>query len=64
LNGDAFGKFKNGFAIARDVVAAAAVIGGAKDGGQAAVLDAYYATLVTPFCLAAVASYFDGVGIN
>jgi alpha/beta superfamily hydrolase len=63
-NADPFSKFKNGFAIAKDIVAAAAVIGGATDGGQAAVLDAYHATLVAPFCLAAVASYFDGVGIN
>jgi alpha/beta superfamily hydrolase len=58
---DPFSSFKNGFSIAKDVVAATAVIGGAKDGGQSAVLNAYHATLVAPFCLAAVASFFDGV---
>jgi predicted dienelactone hydrolase len=58
---DPFGSFKNGFTVAKDVIAATAVIKGAKDGGQAAVLDAYHATLVAPFCLAAVASFFDGM---
>jgi len=40
-------------------VAAAAVIQGATDGGATAVFEAYHATLVAPFCLAAVRSYFD-----
>jgi len=57
---DPFGNVKNAFSVAKDVVAAAAVIGGAQDGGQSAVLDVYHAGLVAPFCLAAVTSFFDG----
>jgi hypothetical protein len=36
-----------------------AVVGGATDGGDAAVLDAYHALLVPPFCLNAAKSFFD-----
>jgi Prolyl oligopeptidase family len=50
---------KNGFAAAKAAVAAAAVIGGAGDGGAMAVLQDYHATLVPPFCLSAVKSFFD-----
>jgi hypothetical protein len=38
---------------------ASAILGGATDGGDAAVLAAYHAGLVPPFCLTAVKSFFD-----
>ena len=50
---------KLGFNTAKEAIAAAAVAGGATDGGAAAVADAYHSSLVPPFCLAAVQSYFD-----
>lgn len=49
-----------GFSAAKEVVAAAAIAGGATDGGAQAVADAYHSSLVPPFCLAAVQSYFGG----
>lgn len=51
---------KLGFNAAKEAVAAAAIAGGATDGGAQAVADDYHATLVPPFCLAAVQSYFNG----
>lgn len=51
---------KNEFAAVKAAVAAAAVVGGASDGGAMAVLQDYHATLVPPFCLYAVKSFFDG----
>lgn len=51
---------KLAFNTAKAAVAASAVAGGATDGGAAAVAEAYHSTLVPPFCLAAVQSYFDG----
>lgn len=51
---------KLGFNTAKESIALAAVAGGATDGGAAAVADAYHSSLVPPFCLAAVQSYFDG----
>lgn len=51
---------KLAFNTAKAAVAAAAISGGATDGGAAAVADAYHSSLVPPFCLAAVQSYFDG----
>jgi poly(3-hydroxybutyrate) depolymerase len=57
---DPYANEKNGFAAAKAVVAAAAVVSGATDGGALAVLQDYHATLVPPFCLYAVKSYFDG----
>jgi hypothetical protein len=51
---------KLGFNTAKAGVAAAAIAGGATDGGAAAVAEAYHSTLVPPFCLAAVQSFFDG----
>jgi hypothetical protein len=45
--------------VAKDAVAAAAIIGGATDGGYAAVETAYHSTLVPPFCLSAAKSFFD-----
>ncbi|HEY0683748.1 MAG TPA: lipase family protein [Steroidobacter sp.] len=50
---------KLGFNTAKASIAASAVAGGATDGGAAAVAEAYHSTLVPPFCLAAVQSYFD-----
>jgi hypothetical protein len=41
------------------LVIAAAVAGGATDGGALAVLEAYHAGLVPPFCLSAAKSFFD-----
>jgi hypothetical protein len=57
---DPYGSEKNGFAAAKAAVEAAAVLGGASDGGAMEVLKAYHATLVPPFCVYAVKSFFDG----
>lgn len=51
---------KLAFNTAKEGVALAAVAGGATDGGAAAVAEAYHSSLVPPFCLAAVQSFFDG----
>jgi alpha-beta hydrolase superfamily lysophospholipase len=51
---------KLAFNTAKEAFAASAVAGGATDGGAAAVAEAYHSSLVPPFCLAAVQSYFDG----
>jgi pimeloyl-ACP methyl ester carboxylesterase len=59
-SGDPYANEKTGFAAAKAAVAAAAVIGGATDGGAMAVLQVYHATLLPPFCLYAVKSFFDG----
>jgi hypothetical protein len=59
-SGDPYANEKIGFAAAKTAVAAAAVVGGATDGGALAVLQDYHAGLVPPFCLYAVKSYFDG----
>jgi dienelactone hydrolase len=59
-SGDPYANEKTGFAAAKAAVAAAAVVGGATDGGAMAVLQDYHATLVPPFCLYAVKSFFDG----
>lgn len=56
---DPYAARKLGFAAAKAAVAASAVAGGATDGGRAAVVDAYHSTLVPPFCLSAVKSFFD-----
>jgi predicted esterase len=56
---DPYAARKLGFAGAKAAVAAAAVSGGATDGGAAAVIEAYHSTLVPPFCLSAVKSFFD-----
>jgi predicted esterase len=56
--GDPYAGLKNDFAIAKNLVAAAAVAQGATDGGALAVAEAYHATLVAPFCFAAVKSFF------
>ncbi len=56
---DPYGSLKQEFQIAKQVVAAASVAQGATDGGTIAVLEAYHATLVAPFCLAATKRFFD-----
>jgi hypothetical protein len=55
---DPYGTLKQDFAIAKALVAAAAVAQGATDGGAFAVAEAYHATLVAPFCFAATRSFF------
>jgi pimeloyl-ACP methyl ester carboxylesterase len=57
---DPYADEKDGFAAAKAAVEAAAVVGGATDGGALAVLQDYHATLVPPFCLYAVKTFFDG----
>jgi hypothetical protein len=47
------------FAVAKAAVAADAIANGATDGGTAAVLEAYHAELVAPFCAAAAALFFS-----
>jgi predicted esterase len=51
---------KVGFDAAKQLVAAAAIAGGATDNGAAAVADVYHSTLVPPFCLAAAKTFFSG----
>ncbi|HEY1724947.1 MAG TPA: prolyl oligopeptidase family serine peptidase [Steroidobacteraceae bacterium] len=53
------GSLQSEFRVAKQALAAAAVLHGATDGGTAAVFEAYHATLVAPFCLAAVINYFN-----
>jgi hypothetical protein len=55
---DPYADLKAKFATAKLLVAATAIAQGATDGGASAVIDAYHATLVPPFCLSAVRSFF------
>jgi len=55
---DPYANLKQDFGLAKDLVAATAVAQGAADGGAFAVAEAYHATLVAPFCFAAVRSFF------
>jgi prolyl oligopeptidase family protein len=55
---DPYADLKKDFAIAKELIAAAAVAQGATDGGALAVAEAYHATLVAPFCFAAVKTFF------
>jgi hypothetical protein len=55
---DPYAGLKRDFALAKELVAATAVAQGATDGGATAFAEAYHATLVPPFCLAAVKSFF------
>jgi hypothetical protein len=57
---DPYADVKNGFTVAKAAVAAAAIAGGATDGGRVAVLSDYHAGLVPPFCLYAVEKFFGG----
>ncbi|KDB06080.1 hypothetical protein LIG30_4468 [Burkholderia sp. lig30] len=56
---DAYAAVKQGFALAKVTLAAQAVAAGAKDGGAAAVLQAYHADLVAPFCMSAARAFFS-----
>lgn len=56
---DPYAALKNGFEAAKAATAAAAIAQGASDGGASAVFNAYHATLVAPFCLAAVVQLFN-----
>jgi acetyl esterase/lipase len=57
---DPWADVKDAFAAAKAAVIAAAIAGGATDGGQVAVLTDYHTGLVPPFCLYAVEKYFGG----
>jgi hypothetical protein len=57
---DPYSQLQTAFVAAKALVASAAVLAGATDGGDAAVLADYHAGLVAPFCVAAVRSFFDG----
>jgi hypothetical protein len=50
--GDRYAALKAAFNVAKGVVSTT--------GGEAAMLAAYHSTLVPPFCLSAVKSFFDG----
>jgi hypothetical protein len=56
--GDPYASQRSGFATAKLAVSVLAVAQGASDGGSTAVFEAYHATLVAPFCLAAVRTFF------
>jgi hypothetical protein len=60
-SGDPYSDLRSGFQAAKDAVRTAAVLGGASDGGDEAVQDAYHAGLVPPFCLSAAKRFFDGL---
>jgi alpha/beta superfamily hydrolase len=55
---DPYATLKQEFEAAKALVAADAIAQGATDGGAFAVAEAYHATLVAPFCFAAVRAYF------
>ena len=57
--GDPYSDLKARFAVVKALVAFAAVIRGARDGGASAVLQAYHTALVPPFCVSAAKSFFD-----
>lgn len=56
--GGPYANLQKDFVLAKALIAAAAVAQGASDGGALAVAEAYHATLVAPFCLAAVKTFF------
>ena len=57
--GDPYSDLRTSFQAAKDAIRTAAVVGGATDGGDQAVQEAYHATLVSPFCLSATKRFFD-----
>jgi hypothetical protein len=61
LANDPYAGPKHDFGLAKQLITADAVLHGATDGGAFAVASAYHATLVAPFCFAAVKSFFDGL---
>jgi hypothetical protein len=56
---DPYAGLKHDFVLAKDLVIAAAIAGGATDGGALAVLEHYHAGLVPPFCFTAAKTFFD-----
>lgn len=58
--GDPDVTLKLAFNTAKESIALSAIASGATDGGAAAVAEAYHSSLVPPFCLSAVQSFFDG----
>jgi hypothetical protein len=56
---DPFAAVKTGFAQAEAAVAQQAIQAGATDSGASAVLQAYHADLVAPFCMAAARGFFS-----
>ena len=59
--GGPYGSLQSDFQTAKTAIADSAVLQGASDGGRAAVFEAYHATLVAPFCIAAVVQFFDSL---
>ena len=59
-SGDPYSDLRTSFQAAKDAVRTTAVVGGATDGGDSAVQNAYHAGLVPPFCLSAAKRFFDG----
>jgi hypothetical protein len=57
--GGPYGYIKDGFRTTKDIIALAAIFGGASDDGRSAVLDQYHTVLVPAFCLQAARSFFD-----
>lgn len=55
---DTYAPIKQGFALAKSTLASQAVAAGATDGGASAVLQAYHAELVAPFCMVAARAFF------
>jgi hypothetical protein len=55
---DPYATLKQEFEAAKVLVAADAIAQGATDRGAFAVAEVYHATLVAPFCFAAVRSFF------
>ncbi len=55
---DSYESIKRRFAVAKDILRATAVVQGASDGGDEAVLEAYHAGLVAPFCMEAARAFF------
>jgi hypothetical protein len=55
---DPYGNLKQGFEIAKALIALNAIAQGATDGGALAVDEAYHAVLVAPFCFTAVKAFF------
>jgi hypothetical protein len=56
---DPFAAVKTGFAQAEAAVAQQAVQAGATDNGLSAVLEAYHADIVAPFCMVAARGFFN-----
>ena len=57
---DPYGSPEAGLSDRKTAWSPHAVAQGATDGGAIAVLEAYHATLVAPFCLAATKRFFVG----